>query len=95
MLSLLAQGCVDQSEGVSCITNSKKLGAFDIWSQFLESCRRIYEKNTHASCPHLRKVLEGISMVKQTKPSYAKELSVSPSAMFVIPSRQIFGMNHI
>ena len=38
MLSLLAQSFIDQSEGVSCRTNSKQLGAFDRWRQFIEGC---------------------------------------------------------
>ena len=38
MLALLTQGYVDQSEGVSCRTNSKQLGAFDRWRRFLNNC---------------------------------------------------------
>jgi hypothetical protein len=53
------------------------------------------KKNEHVSCPHLRQVLEGMSTAKQTRHSYAKELSVPPLATFVRPSGRTFGMTHL
>lgn len=74
------------------------IGGDDSWKDVvskMNSWMALQESREPVSCPHLQQVLESISMERQTRDNFAKELSVPPLATFVRPSGRTFVTTHL